>query len=125
MPSGKVKPSTNRKSTGKTYARNDATNQTHNAVPGFQKIKAALRQTGRLLAKERLNADVRVAMERKKKALEADLVERMRKERTLAQRYYKVKFLEQQKVTRKPGKTKYRLEESTEKKERKKLEEGI
>ncbi len=31
-------------------------------------------------------------MERKKKALEADLVERVRKERTLAQRYYKVKF---------------------------------
>lgn len=86
------------------------------AVPGVQKIKAALRQTRRLLAKVRyfhcslwkkvfnpfclyflqdnLAADVRVATERKQRALEIDLAEaeRTRKERALAQRYHKVKF---------------------------------
>ncbi|THG99237.1 hypothetical protein EW026_g3063 [Hermanssonia centrifuga] len=112
---------------GKPYARKDATNQTPNVVPGVQKIKAALRQTRRLLAKEKLGADVRVATERKQKALEADLVEaeRVRKERTLAQRYHKVKFFERQKVTRKLSKIKRQLEESTEKKERKKLEKVL
>ncbi len=68
----------------------------------------------------------------------------MRKERTLAQRYHKVKFFgvffcfslrlfvdfshkisERQKVTRKLSKTKRQLEESTEKKERKKLEKVL
>lgn len=45
-------------------------------------------------AQDTLAADVRVETERRLKALEADLAqaERVRKERTLAQRYHKVKF---------------------------------
>ena len=70
------------------------TPQSSNALPGVQKIKAALRQTRRLLAKDTLAADVRVATERRLKSLEADLAkaEQARLERTMATRYHKVKF---------------------------------
>ncbi|KAF8736936.1 hypothetical protein AX14_013748 [Amanita brunnescens Koide BX004] len=80
-------------------------------LPGVQKIKASLRQTRRLLAKDKLAADVRVATERRLKALEADLhrAELARKERSLAIRYHKVKFFERQKVVRKINQTKKRL----------------
>ncbi|KAL5638330.1 hypothetical protein ACGC1H_005120 [Rhizoctonia solani] len=59
--------------------------------PGIQKIKSAVRQTHRLLAKDNLAADVRVASERKLKSLEADLVraEIRKKERAIAVRYHK------------------------------------
>ncbi|KAF8339342.1 hypothetical protein F5887DRAFT_981068 [Amanita rubescens] len=82
-----------------------------NALPGVQKIKASLRQTRRLLAKDKLAADVRVATERRLKALEADLqhAELARKERTLAVRYHKIKFFERQKVVRKINQAKKRL----------------
>lgn len=65
-----------------------------NATPGVQKIKASLRQTRRLLAKESLAADVRVTAERRLKQLEGELVEaeRARKERVMATRYHQVKF---------------------------------
>ncbi|KAJ3006673.1 hypothetical protein NUW54_g3844 [Trametes sanguinea] len=43
-----------------------------NALPGVQKIKAAIRQTRRLLAKDNLAADVRVTTERRLKSLEAE-----------------------------------------------------
>lgn len=94
------------------------------ALPGVQKIKAALRQTRRLLAKDKLAADVRVATERRLKSLEADLAraEQARVERTLATRYHKIKFFERQKVTRRLVQTKKQLAAATEKKERKKLE---
>ena len=81
------------------------------AIPGKQKIKAALRQAKRLLAKvgflsfsscmiskgflqDKLAADKRVETERRIKALEADLehAEQAEKERTMAVRYHKVKF---------------------------------
>jgi hypothetical protein len=64
------------------------------AIPGVQKLKAALRQTRRLLAKEDLNADARVVAERKLKAQEAELAaaEIARTERTMATRYHKIKF---------------------------------
>ncbi|KAI0253761.1 hypothetical protein BJV78DRAFT_1300072 [Lactifluus subvellereus] len=64
------------------------------APPGVSKLKSALRQARRLLAKENLAADVRIEAERKLKALETDLTaaERANKERTLATRYHKVKF---------------------------------
>ncbi|OBZ69679.1 Aldehyde reductase 1 [Grifola frondosa] len=57
-----------------------------NALPGVQKLKASLRQTRRLLAKDKLAADVRVETERRLKALEADLAqaERAKQERTMA-----------------------------------------
>ncbi|KAI0752801.1 hypothetical protein C8Q80DRAFT_1097781 [Daedaleopsis nitida] len=108
--------------------------QSSTALPGVQKLKAALRQTRRLLAKDKLAADVRVATERRLKALEADLAqaEQARLERTMATRYHKVKFFERQKVTRKIAQMKRQLEgkgkdgEEKEKelgkKERKKLE---
>ncbi|KAI0327928.1 hypothetical protein GY45DRAFT_1327000 [Cubamyces sp. BRFM 1775] len=82
-----------------------------NALPGVQKIKAALRQTRRLLAKDSLAADVRVATERRLKSLEADLAkaEQARLERTMATRYHKIKFFERQKVSRKLNQTKRKL----------------
>lgn len=81
-------------------------------VPGVQKIKAALRQTKRLLAKENLAADVRVTTERRLKSLEGDLAraELARTERTMAVRYHKVKFFERQKVLRKITRSKRMLE---------------
>jgi len=91
--------------------RRNLTTPKEGAAPGVSKIKAALRQTRRLLAKVRalirrknlhalrtqqegLRADVRIEAERKLKALEADLAagERANKERALATRYHKVKF---------------------------------
>ena len=83
-----------------------------NAVPGVQKIKAALRQTRRLLGKDSLAADVRVATERRLKSLEADLAhaEQARIERTLATRYHRVKFFERQKVLRKLAQVKRQLD---------------
>ncbi|KAG5650450.1 hypothetical protein H0H81_012204, partial [Sphagnurus paluster] len=105
------------------------------SVPGVQKIKSALRQTRRLLAKfqlpqDKLAADVRVATERRLKTLEADLAqaEASKKERDIAVRYHKVKFFgvsnslfpiyhsvftkitERQKVVRKLNQTKKRLQ---------------
>ncbi|KAI0090807.1 hypothetical protein BDY19DRAFT_887116 [Irpex rosettiformis] len=108
-----------------------------NTLPGVQKIKAALRQTKRLLAKEKLAADVRVVTERKQRALEADLAkaERARKERALAQKYHMIKFfgmfsfviffLERQKTVRRLKQVKNRLEGCTDKEEHKKLEKEI
>ncbi|KAG5640486.1 hypothetical protein DXG03_008339 [Asterophora parasitica] len=80
-------------------------------VPGVQKIKSALRQTRRLLAKDKLAADVRVETERRLKTLEADLAqaESSKKERDMATRYHKVKFFERQKVVRKLNQTKKRI----------------
>ncbi|KAI0669545.1 hypothetical protein C8Q78DRAFT_185091 [Trametes maxima] len=94
------------------------------ALPGVQKIKAALRQTRRLLAKDKLAADVRVATERRLKSLEADLAkaERARVERTLATRYHKIKFFERQKVARRLRQTQRKLADADGKTERRELE---
>ncbi|KAH7910039.1 hypothetical protein BJ138DRAFT_1180586 [Hygrophoropsis aurantiaca] len=93
------------------------------AVLGVQKLKASLRQTRRLLAKESLAANVRVETERRQKALEEDLAraEEAKRERTFATRYHKVKFFERQKVGRKIKQAKRDLP-NTEGKEKKKLE---
>ncbi|TFK50743.1 hypothetical protein OE88DRAFT_1735504 [Heliocybe sulcata] len=82
-----------------------------NGMPGVQKLKSQLRQTRRLLAKDNLAADVRVATERRLKSLEADLeaAERTRKERALAVRYHKIKFFERQKVVRRISQTQKKL----------------
>ncbi|KAH7928720.1 hypothetical protein BV22DRAFT_1030482 [Leucogyrophana mollusca] len=106
------------------------TKQSHqpedDTLPGVQKLKASLRQTRRLLAKENLGADVRVETERRLKALEADLAraEEAKKERTFAVRYHKVKFFERQKVSRKINQAKRGLS-SAEGKEKKKLERTL
>ncbi|OSC96636.1 hypothetical protein PYCCODRAFT_1260823 [Trametes coccinea BRFM310] len=90
-----------------------------NALPGVQKIKAAIRQTRRLLAKDNLAADVRVTTERRLKSLEADLAkaEQARLERTMATRYHKIKFFERQKVVRKLNQTKRKLASSADEEE--------
>ncbi|KAG9119907.1 18S rRNA maturation protein [Ceratobasidium sp. 392] len=96
--------------------------------PGVQKLKASLRQTRRLLAKENIGADVRIQTERRLKSLEADLAkaEIRRKERSMAVRYHKIKFFDKQKVTRKINQTKRALEASElDKKERKKLQKAL
>ncbi|QRV98350.1 rRNA-processing protein EFG1 [Ceratobasidium sp. AG-Ba] len=96
--------------------------------PGVQRLKASLRQTRRLLAKDNLAPDVQIQAERKLKSLEADLAkaELRRKERSMAVRYHKVITLDRQKVTRKLKQTKRALEASgLEKKERKKLQKEL
>ncbi|KAH9846492.1 hypothetical protein C2E23DRAFT_575250 [Lenzites betulinus] len=105
------------------------------ALPGVQKIKAALRQTRRLLAKDKLAADVRVATERRLRSLEGDLAaaERARLERTMAARYHKIKFFERQKVVRRLVQAKRKLAAGAAdgtakgigKKERKELERRV
>ncbi|KAH8980757.1 hypothetical protein EDB86DRAFT_511463 [Lactarius hatsudake] len=96
-----------------TKSRKHKRMQNEDAPLGVSKIKSALRQTRRLLAKEGLAADVRVESERKLKALETDLVaaERANKERALATRYHKAKFFDRQKLVRKIKQTQKRLEE--------------
>ncbi|TCD69584.1 18S rRNA maturation protein [Steccherinum ochraceum] len=96
-------------------------------VPGVQKIKSLLRQSRRLLAKDKLAADVRQATERKIRALEKDLAEaeRVRKERAMATRYHKVKFFERQKVTRKLNQAKKQLEACSDKAEKKALKKTL
>ncbi len=110
-----------------------SSNSNPNALPGVQKIKAALRQTRRLLAKDKLAADVRVATERRLKSLEGDLAraEQARIERTLATRYHKIKFFERQKVLRKLAQAQRKLDgegdggEALGKKERRRLEKQV
>ncbi|CAE6457950.1 unnamed protein product [Rhizoctonia solani] len=96
--------------------------------PGVQKVKSALRQTRRLLAKDNIAADVRIASERRLKSLEADLAnaEIRKKERKMAMRYHKIKFFDKQKVNRKIAQTKRALEApELDKKERKKLHKEL
>jgi len=94
------------------YQRKKHQEEESSTIPGVQKVKAALRQTRRLLAKDTLAADVRVETERRLKALEAELqqAELARKERAFALRYHKIKFFERQKVTRKLKQVKNGLE---------------
>jgi len=96
------------------------------ALPGLQKLKSALRQTKRLLAKENLAANVRVETERRLRSLEADLAraELSRKERQHATKYHRVKFFERQKVVRRINQTKRTIEDS-EGKSRRKLESTL
>jgi len=98
---------------GRIKSRKHHRKKPEDAPLGVSKIKSALRQTRRLLAKEGITADIRVETERKLKALETDLVaaEKANKERALATRYHKVKFFDRQKLLRKIKQTKSRLEE--------------
>ncbi|KAI0076403.1 hypothetical protein K474DRAFT_1267698 [Panus rudis PR-1116 ss-1] len=105
----------------------DGKERPQSSLPGVQKIKASIRQARRLLAKEKLAADVRVKTERRLRALEKDLAEaeRIRTERTMSKKYHKVKFFERQKVTRKLNRVKRQLENATDKKERKQLKQRL
>ncbi|KAJ7478608.1 hypothetical protein B0H11DRAFT_1279280 [Mycena galericulata] len=110
-PQGKGESSASVTGPSKPHSKRPKLAQESSSTPGIQKLKASLRQTRRLLAKDNLAADVRVETERRLKALEADLevAELGKKERALAVRYHKVKFFERQKVVRKLIQTKRKL----------------
>ncbi|BGP67461.1 18S rRNA maturation protein [Rhodotorula toruloides] len=76
------------------------------------KLKAQLRQTKRLLARDDLNPDVRVTSERRLLVLEEELAkaEQSNKEKKMVQRYRGVKFFERQKLLRKIKQAKKQLE---------------
>ncbi|PWN34849.1 uncharacterized protein FA14DRAFT_160276 [Meira miltonrushii] len=87
------------------------------AGSGVNKIKAAIRQTKRLLAKEKILASARTDAERRLTALEDELNRRefSQKERKNSTRYHKVRFFERQKLTRRIGKLKKQLDEDKDK----------
>lgn len=91
---GPSKERPHKKSRNHPYANKPPRSTNQDALPGVQKLKSALRQTIRFLAKDNLAADVRVETERRLKALETDLAraEQSRKERQYATKYHKVKF---------------------------------
>lgn len=68
---------------------------------GMNKLKSALRQTRRLLAKD-IAPGTRIEAERRLHALEVEMAEKMQasKEQKWATRYHKVKFFERQKLMR-------------------------
>lgn len=87
------------------------------AGSGVNKIKAAIRQTKRLLSKEKILASARTDAERRLTALEDELNRRefSQIERKNATRYHKVRFFERQKLTRRISKLKKQLEEDKDK----------
>lgn len=99
---GPSKERPHKKSRNHPYSKGSQRSDNDDALPGVQKLKSALRQTKRLLAKDSLAADVRVETERRLKALEADLAraEQSRKERRFATKYHKVKFFGELVTTR-------------------------
>ncbi|KAK7691921.1 hypothetical protein QCA50_005326 [Cerrena zonata] len=139
------KASTTRRKYPKQRQEHDA--KASNALPGVQKIKSALRQARRLLAKDKLAANVKVETERRVRALENDLAEaeRVRKEKTMSKKYHKVKFFgtsvegprgltlaksllpseERTKLERKIKQLKKQLDTTTDKKERKQLDRDL
>ncbi|GAA5979990.1 hypothetical protein JCM10908_001491 [Rhodotorula pacifica] len=76
-----------------------------NAIPAgsVSKLKAQIRQTKRLLAREDLTPDVRTTTERRMVALESELekTSQSKVEKKMVQRYRGVKFFERQKLLRK------------------------
>lgn len=91
---------------------------------GISKIKASLRQTKRLLAKENLAPDVRQEAERRLISLEEDLEARQSSEhdRKNAERYHKVRFFERQKLVRQIKKVKKAMAAGTKDGERDSLD---
>lgn len=87
------------------------------AGSGVNKIKSAIRQTKRLLSKEKILASARTDAERRLTALEDELNRRefAQKERKNATRYHKVRFFERQKLTRRIGKIKKQLDNEKDK----------
>ncbi|ORY25952.1 hypothetical protein BCR39DRAFT_542702 [Naematelia encephala] len=71
-------------------------------LAGVSKLKASIRQTKRLLAKDTLDPGLRVQTERRLKSLEADLAraERRGVEKKNGEKYHMVKFFERQKLVR-------------------------
>ncbi|KAK9723051.1 18S rRNA maturation protein [Basidiobolus ranarum] len=91
-------------------------------------LKKKLRDTQRLLKKDKLGADVRVNAERKLKAiqLQLDELQLTEKEKKLTTKYRMIKFFERQKVTRKIKQCEKKLsEEDLKTKERKAIEKEL
>jgi len=86
-----------------------------NSIPSVQRIKSAIRQTTRLLSKEKLDARVRVESERRLKVLQEDLekTQLKRKERTIAARYQKIRHIEKTKTIHRISNTKRKLKDAT------------
>ncbi|BGP12963.1 hypothetical protein JCM10213_006602 [Rhodosporidiobolus nylandii] len=80
------------------------------------KLKAQLRQTKRLLARDDLTPDVRTTSERRLASLEQEIVkaERGNLEKKMVSRYRGVKFFERQKLLRKIKQAKKQLSEAPE-----------
>ncbi|KZV73638.1 hypothetical protein PENSPDRAFT_648610 [Peniophora sp. CONT] len=98
------------------------------SAPGVSKLKASLRQTKRLLAKDTLAADVRVDTERRLHALEAELAaaEQANKERAMATKYHRIKFFDRKKLLRRVKQVQRQLgADELSDKERKKLERTL
>lgn len=83
-----------------------------NGIQGASKLKASIRQTKRLLAKDTLAPGTRIEAERRLIALEQDLekLDQFKLEKSRAAKYHGVKFFERQKLTRKIKKVKRQLE---------------
>ncbi|GAA5837279.1 hypothetical protein JCM5353_000808 [Sporobolomyces roseus] len=90
------------------------------------KIKAQLRQTKRLLAKEDLNPDVKTTTERRLVALEDELVkaEKGLLEKKMVTKYRGVKFFERQKVLRRIKQAKKSVEMDSSSSDEAKLQES-
>lgn len=98
-----------------THATSSSTSSSHLPSVGISKIKSSIRQAKRLLAKDKLGANIRVETERRLKSLEGDLenAERANKERAFAEKYRKVKFFDRQKLVRKIAQTKKSISSSS------------
>lgn len=81
-------------------------------IQGASKLKASIRQTKRLLAKDTLAPGTRIEAERRLIALEQDLEKlgQFKLEKNRAAKYHGVKFFERQKLTRKVKKVKRQLD---------------
>ncbi|GAA5866725.1 hypothetical protein JCM3774_001971 [Rhodotorula dairenensis] len=97
------------------HSRGRPDQQEQGAIPAgsVSKLKAQIRQTKRLLAREDLTPDVRTTTERRMVALESELekTSQSKVEKKMVQRYRGVKFFERQKLLRKIKQAKKKLAE--------------
>ncbi|KDQ20252.1 hypothetical protein BOTBODRAFT_170248 [Botryobasidium botryosum FD-172 SS1] len=98
-----------------TRAASSSTPESRLPSVGKQKLKSSIRQAKRLLAKDKLGANIRVETERRLKSLESDLrnAERADKERAFAEKYRKVKFFDRRKIVRKIAQAKKSIASSS------------
>ncbi|ORX37241.1 hypothetical protein BD324DRAFT_625387 [Kockovaella imperatae] len=96
-------------------------------VPGLSKLKASIRQTKRLLAKDTLEPGFKIATQRRLASLQADLAkaELREVEKKNGGKYHMVKFFERQKATRLIKKYKRLLQNESEEERRAQLEQEL
>ncbi|KAF7724495.1 hypothetical protein EC973_000945 [Apophysomyces ossiformis] len=100
-------------------------NLEHDKGDSLGKIKKRLRDTKRALNKGTISAAARISYERRLKALEFELGEKMidAKEQKMKQKYHKVKHFEKNKVQRKLKAAKKKVEEAKTEEQKQKAEE--